>query len=44
LTLEEPCGEALCGAPTTTWPYEDVDHIAVLVDGATEVLPLALGW
>jgi hypothetical protein len=42
LTLEEPSEEALCGAPITTWLDEDVDHIAVQVDGTPEVLPLAL--
>ena len=42
LTLEQPSEEALCGAPISTWLDEDVDHIAVLVDGTPEILTLAL--
>ena len=42
LTLEQLSKEALCGAPITTRLDEDVDHIAVLVDGTPEILTLAL--
>ena len=42
LTLEQSSEEALCGASITTWLDEDVDHIAVLVDGTPEILTLAL--
>jgi hypothetical protein len=42
LTPEQPSEEALCGAPITTRLDEDVDHIAVLVDGTPETLTPAL--
>ena len=42
MTIEQPSRETLCGAPITTRLDEDVDHIAVLVDGPPEILTLAL--
>ncbi len=40
LCLQQPVEEALCGPAIATWLDEDVDHIAVLVDGTPEIVPL----
>ncbi len=42
LALQELTEEALCGTAITPRLDEEVDHIAVLVDGTPEILPLAL--
>ncbi len=42
LAFQEFTEEALCGASIATRLDKDVDHIAVLIDGSPEILPLAL--
>ena len=42
LTLQELDKEALCGATVTPGLDEDVDHIAVLIDRTSKILPFAI--
>ncbi len=42
LALQELAEEALCCSSITTCLHEEVDHVAVLIDGTPEILPLAL--
>ena len=42
LSLQQPAKEAFRCSPIPSWLHEDVDHVAILVDGAPKILTLAL--
>ncbi len=42
LTFQQFAEEAFGRTPIATWLDEDVDHVAVLIDGTPEIAPLTL--
>jgi len=42
LTAQQSSKESFRGALITAWLYQDVDHVAVLIHGAPQILLLAI--